>query len=300
MKIYNSLNIDNACRSVALGYFDAVHLGHRNVIESAVSYAKENSLESTVFTFSLSAELSIKGKEVLQPCEKQSRIKALGVQCYVCPPFDTLFGLSPQQFVRDILHKALNAKAVFCGSNYTFGAKKAGNPQLLKQLCAEFEIKVFIVDLQAQNGEDISASRIRLCLENGEIDEACRLMGQPYSITLPVVHGKALGKTIGVPTINQLFTDNMQIPKSGVYATRLLINGKYYAGATGIGSRPTVGGKGVTCETFISGFDGDLYGHEIRLEFLQYLFETKKYRSLDELKACILQAAQASLKLNNL
>lgn len=299
MKIYNSLNIDSACRSVALGYFDAVHLGHRQVIKSAVQYALQHQLEGTVFTFSLSSELTVKGKEILQPAEKQSRIESLGIDSFICPPFSSFFGMSPQQFAVDILHKALNAKAVFCGSNYTFGAKKAGNPLLLQQLCAPLGIKVFVAGLQGQDGEDISSTRIRKHLENGQVDVAARLMGQLYSIALPVVHGKALGKTIGVPTINQIYTDNMQMPKSGVYATRVLINGKYYAGATGIGSRPTVGGKGVTCETFITGFDGDLYGQKIRIEFLQFLLETKKYNSLDELKACILQAAETSQKLNS-
>lgn len=297
MNIHNSFNIDKSSRAVALGYFDAVHMGHKKVITAMVNYAKQHSLESAVFTFDLPAVTAIKGKDILQADEKQQRIANIGVECFICPPFEAMQSLSPQEFVENILHHQLCAKAVFCGNNYTFGAKKAGDTALLTQLCKAFNIKVYIIDMAELCGEDISASRIRQYLDNGDVNIIATMMGMPYSITLPVLHGKALGRTIGVPTINQIYPPNMHMPKSGVYATRVLINGTYYAGATGIGSQPTVGGAGVTCETYIKAFSGDLYDQSLRLEFLQYLFPTKKYDNLDQLRQAILLAAEKSSEI---
>ena len=140
----------------------------------------------------------------------------------------------------------------------------------------------------------VSSTRIRTALEGGDIPAANAMLGMPYAIRFAVQHGAGLGHTLGVPTINQLYPQGFQMPRSGIYITRTLIGGKWYPSATGLGSRPTVNDDAtkVTCETFIPGFSGDLYGTDPVVEFHAYLSPSKKFDTLDELRDCINNAAQ--------
>lgn len=279
--------------AVAMGYFDGIHLGHRAVIDGAVQWAKAHGAEPAVFTFKLPMENKMKGKRLLSTEDKHALVESLGVAYYLVPEFEQIKALSPEQFVRSIVENC-HAKALFCGENFTFGARAAGTPELLRQLCEPLGVEVVVVPMAQFEGKTISSTRIRTALEGGDIPAANAMLGMPYAIRFAVQHGAGLGRTLGVPTINQIYPQGYQMPRSGIYITRTRIDGVWYPSATGLGSRPTVNADEtkVTCETFIPGFSGDLYGTEPVVEFHAYLNPSKKFDTLDELRDCIQTAAR--------
>lgn len=282
--------------SIALGYFDGVHLGHRTVIRQAVEYSAKNNLTSAVFTFDLPANHPLKGGRLLSETEKHRRLEQLGVQCCFEPPFSEIQEMTPQEFVRSFLKEHCHAKAVFCGENFAFGKHKAGNISVLRQLCEENGMILQVVSMEWQQGQPISSTRIRKLLQEGDVETANLLLGQRYCVDSVVQHGAGNGKVWGFPTINQLFADGMLIPKHGVYITQVLLqDGTKLAGATGLGTRPTVSGQGVTCETFLPDYQGDLYGQTVRVEFCKYLKPTVKFDTVEQLKEYVFDAAKAAL-----
>ncbi|MEG0911224.1 MAG: riboflavin biosynthesis protein RibF [Ruthenibacterium sp.] len=282
--------------AVALGYFDGVHLGHRAVLCAAVKAAQTQNLASAAFTFALPETGGFKGRRILSEDEKHRRIESLGIEHYIRPPFAAFCDLSPEAFVHDLLQDTFGAKLVFCGADFTFGKDKAGDVAQLKTLCAAAGIGVCIVETAQYHGEVISSTRIRTALAEGDMAAANAMLGEDYCIDFPVRHGKAFGRTIGLPTLNQIYPAGMQIPKSGVYITAVrLENGTEHPGATGLGTRPTVSGEGITCETFLPDFSGNLYGETVRTRFCAYLKPTVKFNNKEQLKAYIQGAANAAL-----
>ena len=280
--------------AVALGYFDGVHLGHQNVLNAAQRAAARQQLSDAVFTFRLPPNSAAKGRAILTQTEKQRRMAARGVQHYFCPPFESFCAFTPQAFVEEVLLRCLGAKHVFCGDNFTFGAHKSGNVDTLKTLCAAHGIGVHIVPMAEYDGALVSSSRIRACLEQGDLHAANAMLSDPYCLDMPVQHGKSFGRTLGFPTINQSYPPQMLVPKSGVYITETCVDGTWLPSATGLGTRPTVSGEGVTCETFIVDYTGNLYGDTVRVRFHSYLKPTVKFDTVDALKAYIDSAADAA------
>lgn len=193
---------------------------------------------SAVFTFAPPLDRAVKGRAILTPEEKARRIAAMGVEHYVRPPFEEFCTLSPEAFVHDVLAVRFGAKAVFCGDNFTFGSRKAGNVDMLRHLCAAAGISVEIVPMVQREGAPVSSSRIRACLEAGDVETAGAMLGEPYCIDLPVRHGKRLGTALGFPTINQIYPDWMLLPRQGVYVTRVLLDGRVAAQCYGLGHAP--------------------------------------------------------------
>ena len=279
--------------AVALGFFDGVHLGHQDVIRTAVKYAEANGLEPAVFTFSLPVQNTLKGGRIDTEEEKFSCMQKLGVQHYMEPAFEDFRNLSPEQFVLDVLCGLYKAKALFCGDNFTFGKKAAGNVELLRQLCEPRGVKVCVVPMAVFDSELISSTRIRHALGAGNMPLVNALLGRPYAISFPVQHGQGLGSKLGFPTINQIYPEGFVMPRFGIYITRVLVNGKWYPSATGMGTRPTVNNSGQmpTCETFIPDFSGQLYCTSPWVEFYKYIAPSRKFDSLDALKECVFNAA---------
>lgn len=285
--------------AVAMGYFDGVHIGHKFLIQKMEEYAESHSLEKAVFTFTKSVKLGHKGKDIINVKQKVKIMKSLGIDLFYSPDFSVFSSLTPQEFVEDILINSMGAKAVFCGENFFFGKDRAGNVQVLKQLCDKNNIELFIVPTVTLDGVTVSSTEIRKALENGDIPLANKMLGKNYSIEFEVVHGKKLGSKIGTPTINQVFPNTMCTPKEGVYITCTEIDGKKYPSATGFGSRPTVNGKDVSCETTIADFDGDLYGKEVKVDFIQYLYPIRKFDNVQQLAQMIQDVLKKSCeKLN--
>ncbi len=283
--------------AVAMGYFDGIHMGHRTVIEGAVAWAKAHNASPAVFTFKLPAGSRMKGRRLISTQEKHRLVESLGAEHYLVPDFEDIRALSPEEFVRRIV-EGCSARALFCGENFTFGARAAGNPELLKKLCAPLGVEVVVLPIAQFEGKPVSSTRIRTALEGGDIPAANAMLGAPYSVSFPVQHGRGLGHTLGVPTINQIYPEGFQLPRYGIYITRTIIGGMAYPSATGLGTRPTVNSDEslVTCETFIPGFEGDLYSSDPTVEFYAYLCPSKKFDTLDELRECIRNAARRSLE----
>ncbi len=293
-EVYNVNYINENQTAVALGYFDGVHIAHKKLINEMSEYADKNMLKKAIFTFLKSVKLNHKGKDILTKRQKVDEIYKLGVDLFYCPDFSEFQGLTPKEFVETILIKSMNAKAVFCGENFFFGKNRSGNIEVLEKLCKENGIYFKLAKTVEFENEIVSSSLIRESLEKGDMKKVRNLLGKYYSIDFEVRHGKKLGRTIGTPTINQIYPKTMCMPKQGVYTTAVYINDKKYPAATGISKRPTVSGDDITCETYILGFDGDLYGKNIKLEFYEFILETKKYDSLDDLANMIKSVAQKS------
>ena len=164
--------------AVAMGFFDGIHIGHRAVIESAVQWAKEHDAAPAVFTFKLPMVNKMKGKRLLSTADKHALIASLGVEYYLTPDFEEIKGLTPEQFVLGIVRDC-NARALVCGENFTFGAKAAGNPELLRTLCAPLGVEVIVVPMAQFEEKPVSSTRIRTALEGGDIPAANAMLGMP-------------------------------------------------------------------------------------------------------------------------
>ncbi len=294
LEVYNTAWKSDENTAVALGYFDGVHLAHQYLIRQMTIYAQDNNLNKAVFTFTKSVTLNHKGKDLSTQSQKLEQMRKIGLDLYYSPDFSLFSNLTPEEFVQQILINSMKAKAVFCGEDFFFGKNRSGNVQVLKELCEKFGIYFHQVDLVTLDGVPVSSTAIREALEDGDMEKAALMLGRPYSIKLPVVHGKKIGRTIGTPTINQIFPKTMCMPKEGVYISSVEFDGTIYPSATGISNRPTVEGTEITCETHILDFSGDLYHKDIEVEVHMYLFAPRKFNSLEELGEMILTSARKS------
>lgn len=287
--------------AVAMGFFDGVHKGHQAVIRTAVEAARRQGLAPALFTFRLPPESRIKGPRLLPTEEKHRRVAAMGVQHYMAPAFEEFRSLTPEQFVDDLLVGCFGAKVLCCGENFTFGKNKAGNVEVLERLCAQRGLTLQVVPMQMFEGRPVSSTRIRYALLHGDVPAANAMLGAPYQIDFPVQRGKGLGHTLGFPTLNQVYPAGFQTPEEGVYITRTLVDGTWYPSATGFGRRPTVSEEGAaaTCETFIPGFEGQLYGQRPLVEFYAFLEPSRKFAHLDDLTACVMNAAEKARQYFN-
>ncbi len=282
--------------ALALGYFDGVHLGHTAVIKTAVAYAKERDLCAGVFTFQRGAQQGTQKKKILSSQQKWQALETLGVQVCFEPPFESFHNLSPRDFFESYLLGQYKAKALFCGENYGFGKKRAGDTELLAALCKEFGLHLQVLSLAQKSGTTVSSSRIRALLEQGDMQEVHALLGRPYALCLPVQHGQGLGRQFGFPTINQHIPNDRQTPAFGVYITSTQIDGVWYPSATGYGTRPTLQGETPTCETFIPGYKGDVYGKTVCVRFFAHLAETQKFANTQELANAVQTWAKQAQK----
>lgn len=268
---------------VALGNFDGVHLGHRRLIATTVSIAARKGLVPTVWSFKTHPSFFLRksGAEVLTfPEDKQERLLALGVKRVILADFPTTSFLSPEEFVKTVLIDELKAAHVVCGFNYSFGKNAAGDPELLKNLLADYGVPLTVEAPVCYENEPVSSSRIRRLLETGEVERANLLLGQPFSLRAPVEQGKKLGRTFGFPTANQSFPAGSVKLKNGVYACRVLVNGKEYPAVTNVGVRPTVEKTSTpNCESHLLGFEEELYGQTIQCRFLRFLRPERRFEN---------------------
>lgn len=272
--------------SVALGLFDGIHLGHRAVLREASRLADSGQLRRIVFTFPAETAARKNSGGFLYPTDMRNKILEQDFAFSVCcEDFETIRNFSGEEFVQNILCKKLQAACVTCGENFRFGKNAAWNAQDLKNLSKKYQFQVNIIPMTAYHQQGISSTEIRKLLTSGNIQLADKLLGQPYQILAPVVHGNHLGRTIGFPTVNQLFLENQLIPKFGAYRSRTILpDGRQFDSVTNIGIKPTVDYQGVPlAETYIQDFSGDLYHKIIKTELIRFLREEKKFDSVAEL-----------------
>lgn len=302
MKILRSLTVIKSETSVALGFFDGVHMGHKAVICEAVSRARRLGAMSAVFTFAQRPKSVLKKEKaelILSESEKISILDEMGVDLLFIIDFEDVMNLSGEDFVTEVLSKKLKAREIVCGYNYYFGRGGKNGYTELCRLCEPMKISVTEQQPIMFNDLPISSSRIRECLKQGKINDVNRMLGRSYGYNLDVVHGNMLGRTIDAPTINQEFSENMLIPRFGVYASCVTVDGEKYRGVTNIGIKPTVGAEKPLSETHIIGYKGEeLYGKTVDVRLLDYIRDEKKFESIELLKEQIEADRQAVINLN--
>lgn len=273
--------------AVALGCFDGVHLAHRKVIEGVLK-CREEGLTPAMFTF---ADYANKGvsKRIYTQEEKLNELESLGIELVYCVPFPEVCLMSASVFVTDVLKNSMNAKKVFCGFNYKFGRGGTSDVSVLKYLCEKEGIEVVVIDEITLDGITVSSTEVRRLLDEGDIKTASKMLNKPFALFGEVVHGNALGRKMGIPTINVGTDATKLLPKYGVYAANVYISGddKPFKAALNIGMRPTVGGDNPTVEAFIIDEAGDYYGKQVKVELVDYIREEKKFATLQDLQYAI-------------
>ena len=286
-------------RVIALGFFDGVHKGHGALLRTVAQVADRLGAKPCAFTFDRSPTAAITGQAVPLLSSVEDRVwlmrRYYGIEEVIVAPFDGMQKMDWQDFVSEYLQKELGAVHVVAGHDFHFGYMGKGNPQRLQEKCRELGMGCDIIQKVEQDGITISSTYIRTLIAQGEVERADQFLGHPHTLTNRVAHGKKIGTTtLGLPTVNLLIPQGVIVPAFGVYATRVWFDGQCRCAVTNVGVRPTVEDNDghVTVEGFILDFDGDLYGHEIRMEFYKCLRPEQCFPSMDALAAEIRRNAQ--------
>lgn len=274
--------------AVAIGKFDGLHLGHRRLLKEILRQ-KEDGLKAAVFTFDPSPEVFFgmnPSRELSTNEEKRALFREIGIDILVEFPFNRMTAATPpEDFVVDILCRRMNARFVAAGTDLSFGAMGKGNFALMSSLARHLGFEARKIDKIERNGKVISSTLIRRLVEEGNMEEAAACLGAPYRITGKIVHGRALGRRIGIPTLNQLPPPDKLLPPFGVYYSEVKADGRTYKGMTNIGTKPTVTEEHVvTVETYLYDFEGDLYGETAEVGLLTYRRPEKRFSGVMELR----------------
>ena len=292
MKIYTDLNEIKDIRpsAIALGNFDGVHKGHQMLIRECVAAAEEKGLTPSVFTFSNHPVNEIRGETVIKNImtfdEKAEQLEKLGVETLFSPRFDeSIRTKSAESFVKELLAERFCARHAVCGFNYHFGYKAEGDADRLAELGKRYGFGVSVIPEIRINGNTVSSTLIRQIIDEGRIDEYRDYTGRLYCIDGKVVQGRHLGRRMGFPTVNLSLDSTEAFPMNGVYITLTTVNNIKYHSITNVGNKPTVGEFVKNAETHIFDFEGDLYGCDVRIEFLRMLRPERKFDTLEDLQA---------------
>ena len=275
----------NQKRIFALGIFDGVHLGHQALLRECVNLARQRGCRTAAITFDKHPQSLFREAPALISTEtdREYLLRHYGMDQVFCYPVTRDVMSTPwEAFLEDLLRKG--AAGFVCGDDFHFGAKGAGNSENLKTFCTRRGLPCIIVPEQAIDGIRVSSTYIRGQIESGDMATAVKFLGHPYVLTGRVVPGQQLGRRLGIPTANLRLPEGLTVPKFGVYACYVQVDGTRYPAVTNIGTRPTVDGRGITVEPWILDYSGDLYGRDIRLEFHYFLRPERKFDSLEELQ----------------
>lgn len=294
MKIFHGTDNAGIQRGtvLTLGVFDGLHLGHQRIMRTVVERAKAINAVPTVITFDPHP------REVLHPesappllqtlDQRLAAFAFLGIEQAIVIRFDKEFAETEAEiFLRDTVCERLQAREVHLGKGFFFGKNRGGNIELLRKMSRELGFFADEVPEVRLRGQRISSSKIRQFLAEGKVNLARRMLGRPYGVEGQIIHGFRRGHTIGFPTAN-LKPHNRVIPKYGVYATATLIEGVWRKSITNVGVRPTFAADTApSIESYIFGFNGDLYGDVLRVRFLHRIRDERKFAGIDELRAQI-------------
>lgn len=286
-----TFHIEASC-AVSLGKFDGLHRGHQKLIGRVLS-KKQQGLTAAIFTFEKNPTRmlsGLSGQNIMTNEERRRLLEDAGVDHLLECPFVPEFShMEPEVFIKEVLAGQLHAAFVAVGEDFRFGYQRRGDVRMLKTLGTQYGFQVEVVKKEMSHGRDISSTYVREALHEGNIPLANELLGYRYFVSGEVLHGRQIGRTLGLPTTNLLPPEEKLLPPNGVYLTKTTLEDEDYYGITNIGYKPTVGGethKGV--ETFLFDYNGDLYGRKLTVEFLEYERPEQKFKSLEELKARIL------------
>jgi riboflavin kinase/FMN adenylyltransferase len=311
MRVFHSVSelpADFGPSVVTIGNFDGVHLGHREIMRRVAALAKERGLVPTVLTFDphparvLAPERAPKLINTI--AQRLRRLERERIEAALLLPFSLEFAkLSPEQFARDILAQALQARVVLVGEDFRFGFRQSGNIDTLRELGAKygFELQPVAAVSSATAGKQdrISSTRIRELVAAGRVSRACRIMGEPFALEGPVVAGQGIGSKKTVPTLN-LAAENELLPKTGVYVTKTRdeATGQEWPSITNVGYRPTFNGQSLTVETFL--LDGPPAERPARIEvvFLTFMRDEMRFETPESLKSRIIRDAGAAKRFH--
>lgn len=269
-----------------IGFFDGVHTGHRYLISRLREQAARRGLDSAILTFEQHPETILRGtpKPLLTTfAERTALLKAQGVTEIFCFNFEVIQMMTAREFMQ-ILHNNCGVSVLLMGYDHRFGSDQLSRIEDYQAEAAQVGLTIIPID-QAPEGA-VSSSMIRRALQRGAIESANIMLGYTYQLSGTVARGRGLGRKLGFPTANIEVEQGKMLPKTGVYAVRvggLPEQQETMPGVLNIGTNPTIGENDVTLEVHIPGFDGDLYGQQIRVELLNYLREERRFESLDDL-----------------
>ena len=285
--------------AVALGQFDAIHIGHTEIIRRTVEYANAHGLKSLVFMFSNDPSEVICGRQpkAINSLERRLDVlDGLGVDIAVVTEFDSEFmGLSCAEFTDEYLVSRFGAAFAAAGYNYSFGRNGTGSIKTLDAECAKHGIRVCAVPEVTADGKPVSSTIIRQKIESGEVASAARLMGRYFTLDGTVERGNNIGgRVLGFPTANTAIPSGFVVPKLGVYISRACIDGTEYPAITNVGARPTVNEDRMCIEPHILGEFGELYRKKISVSFCRYIRGITKFDGVDALKEQLAKDRSAS------
>ncbi len=274
---------------ITLGNFDGVHLGHQRIFERLKEEARKIYGESVVITFE-PHPLKVLSPDNFLPLltpfgKKMMLIEKSGIEKVLCIEFSLAFaGISPPEFVKDILVEKVNAKKIIVGYNYHFGKGKSGDVKILKNICKLFNIEVEVMEALTIDQTIVSSSKIRKLINEGEVEKASRLLGRDYLIIGRVVGGLKRGHKLGFPTANLGISDELY-PKRGVYAVEVIWRNQPFKGLANVGLNPTFapikgdGKEGFSLEVHLLDFNEDIYGDDIQVNFKKRIRDEIRFDS---------------------
>ena len=291
MKIYKNFNISKKFQNsaIAIGNFDGFHLGHQKVIKSGKYLAKKNKLKFGLLVFHplpvMFFNKKIKNYRIDSLSQKIETSKKLSIDFMIIKKFNKNFSrTSAQDFIKNILHKKLNAKLIFISRNFKFGKNRVGNINLLKKKESLFKYKTKTVKPLNKNKTVISSTLIRKNITIGKISFANKMLGRPWAIEGIVKRGEKRGRKIGFPTCNLELQDYV-IPKVGVYASKIILNKNIKRkGIVNIGYKPTFGKNKLLLEAHIFGLKKNLYDKSIKIMLTKFIRKEKKFKNISQLK----------------
>lgn len=277
---------------ITLGKFDGLHRGHQKLLNRVLELSGEKKWTSVVFTFAVSPYTLTKDQKhrvLLTNEERFQMLEEKGIDWLVECPFDEqLMHMPAEDFVAELLVERLKAACLVVGPDFRFGYRRGGDVELLKRMGKQYGFAVEILDKEMYEGQEISSTRVRECILNGEMERAAALLGYPYFFEGEIIHGRQIGRTLGLPTTNLKADERKVLPPFGVYATRNLIGDMEFGGVTNIGVKPTVLEKFVGVETHLFSCNLNLYGNMEKVELLHFQRPERKFDSLETLKKQIL------------
>jgi len=293
VKIHTSFesvrNINNPV--VTIGTFDGVHLGHLSIIERISEIARQIDGETVLLTFYPHPRMVLHPddhqiKLLHAPEEKAEKLESAGVNHLVIYPFSAEFSrLSPFEYVRDLLVAGLHVHTVAVGYDHRFGRNREGDHDTMLELADTFGFNVEEIPAKTIDSNNVSSTKIRQALEHGRVKEANEYLGYRYALQGKIIRGDGIGRTFGYPTANvEVNYPYKLVPGNGIYAVETLVKGKKYNGVVSIGVRPTINSENIrSVEVYMLDFNEDIYGENIRITFIDFIREEKKFGSIDEL-----------------
>lgn len=272
---------------ISLGKFDGIHRGHELLLEHFAA-GKAEGLSKVIFTFDIPPRRNVANEEakVLTTNEEKMHVfEKIGIDYLVeCPFTKEIMSMEAEDFIEKIVRQ-LHIRRMVVGEDFRFGHNRRGDYRMLQEYQSTYGYEVEVVEKIKEDGRDISSTFVREEIAKGEIEKANHLLGYHYFVTSVVKHGNQIGRTIGIPTINQIPPEGKLLPPNGVYITEVFIDEKKYCGITNVGCKPTIEGRNpIGVETHLLDFKEDVYDKVVRVEFLSRVREERRFETIDALK----------------